>query len=444
MSAGAVASPERATLVRELSAPAERSTRWSGWIAGMLSVALLALSAVPISSGAVAPGVLATPLRRQSIQHPEGGVIREILVAEGQHVEAGDPLVRLESVEAGAAVGVFSSQILDLRAEEAVRLAEVQGLEDFTYPPEVLAAADDERGAAILAAHRAAFEARRAQRQVQLEQADNRIVQINEQIAGARAQMESGTAQLGLIRDELEGLRSLFERGLVERTRVLALERAQANLVGQIAAAEASLREHEAAIAEVGSRRSEFAIAGQVEAAQALRELRAELAEALDRAVAADDALERTTLRAPIAGAVVDRRVNTEGGVVAAGEVLMEIVPENEGLVVRARVRPIDAEIVREGAEAVVRFDFVGSSSAPRVIGSVSRISADALTDESSGTTYFEAIVEMTSEAVADVPPSALSPGLPVEVLIRSEDRSLLSYLIAPLSRVTFRALRER
>jgi HlyD family type I secretion membrane fusion protein len=436
--------PPRELLIRELSAAAARSTRWSGWIAGGLAVGFLGLSALPMSSGAVAPGVLATPLERQAIQHADGGVIRELLVVDGQHVEAGDPLMRLESVEAGAAAGVLASQILDLRADEVVRLAEVLGLGEFTYPPELVAAATDARGQAILAAHRSAFEARRAQREVQLAQADSRIVQIDEQMTAAQARYDSATEQLALIRDELEGLRTLYERGLVERTRVLALERTEASLVGDIATAEAGMRQYRASISEVLARREEFAVTGQVAAADALRELRAELSAAIDRATAADDTLERTTLRAPIAGVVVNRRVDTVGGVAGSGEVLMEIVPENEGLVVRANVRPIEAEMVHVGAEAVVRFDFVGTASAPRVIGSVSRMSADALTDETSGQSYFEAIVELPPEAVDQLPEGAMSPGLPVEVLIRSEDRSLMSYLVDPLSRVSFRALRER
>jgi HlyD family type I secretion membrane fusion protein len=305
------------------------------------------------------------------------------------------------------------------------------------------AAATSPERSAILESQRSLFETRQARLAATLRQIDARRGQLRESLASAEARLRSAREQLALVEGEAGDLRKLFEKGLATRSRVLALDRAAADLGGTASALEADIRRYSDEDAELAAQRSQAQLEARTEAAEALRSVRTDLAAAGYRAVAADDALAHVDVRAPVSGSVVGLRAKTIGGVVKAAEPILEILPSGDQLVVRARLRPQDADDVREGARATVSFDLLNSSNAPRVSGSVIHVSRDVLQDERTGEPYFEAGVEIPVEEARRLPASAFAPGLPAEVLIHGGSRSVLAYLLAPFERVAFKALRE-
>lgn len=432
-------------LAAELAAPARRAGRTTGMAATGLFAALFAACAFPtISSGTVALGQLSASQARQIVQHPTGGVVAAILVAEGDRVSEGDVLVRLAGVEEGASAGILTARTLALRAEEAVRSAEAKGQTSARFPAELRAAAAADPGAqAVLNAQTAAFAARNAELAALQSQIEANRAQISAEIAGAGARRDAAHRQLELLAQEIGAMRTLFEKGLAPLPRLRALERAEADLTGSAAALEAEIRRLRAEDRQLAARAREANLLARSEAAEALRGVQAELAETGPRVTAAEDALARIEVRAPATGSIVSLHVKTVGGVVRPGEPILELTPLTDRLVVDARIRPQDADDVREGAEATIRFDLLNISNTPRVSGRVLRISPDALEDPRTGAFYFQAKVEIPKEEAAKLPAQALAPGLPAEVLIHSGSRTILSYLFAPIERVAFRALRE-
>jgi HlyD family secretion protein len=434
----------RRALADELAGPALRSVRLSGLLALLLFAVLLAFAVfVPIAAGTVAQGLVAVDGERKVVQHSGGGIVADILVHEGVSVRQGDIVLKLNAVQAGAAAGVIDSQLGSLRAEEAVRTAEVTGRASVTFPPELLARSGDPKVAAILAAEQAAFVARRDLARSQADQLDQQLMQIDRSSASARSEKESQLAQAALLGEELASLRPLLEKGLAIRSRVLALERSLEAARGQAESLVAEEGRLAARAAETRGLRARIDVDRRAEAAEALRGLRARIAETLDRQLATSDTLQRTEVRAPIDGVVMALRVNTIGGVVEPGQPLMEIVPQDERLVARVRISPQDADNVRQGMFALVRFG-AGSARAPaQAEGVVQAISADALADERTGASYFEVWVAIPVEEAARVPKDLVAPGLPVEVLIRSGEHTILSYLFSPIESAMFRMIRD-
>ncbi len=436
----------RDALVEALAAPAVNAVKWSGRIAILIFVAFFGVATLmPISSGAVAMGQLAVGESRQVVQHPTGGVVAEILVSEGEKVSVGQILIRLEGVQENAAAGVGAAEIAGLRAELAVREAEIAGEASPTFPPDMIEQARTSRVVAeAIAVQRSAFNAREAQRDMEAQAIDAQRAQIRSATTAARARATSAREQLALVLDEAEGIRTLYERGLAPRTRLLALERAAADLEGQASALDSEVRRLAGQDTELRARYSQLALDSRSEAADALRMVQTELSSARSRETATQDAVTRTEILAPMAGAVVNLNIRTVGGVVAPGEPIMEIVPDDDALVVRARVRPQDVDSIRPGLTARIRLTLSGEPNLPRLSGRVARVSADALEDPRTGMAYFEATVEISEDQAALLPPNVRIPGLPAEVLIETGQSSVLNYLFSPITDIAFRALREQ
>lgn len=432
----------RARLAEELAAPARRSVRLMGIIAIALFVILgLLCSLVPIASGALADGRLEVQGERKVVQHPSGGIVANILVKEGQTVKAGEVLVRLDGVQAGAAVGIVSSKLDALHAEEAVRLAEIKGLSKPEFPKDLTARSSNPAVAAMLANERSAFEARRSEAEAIGNRLGEQLQQAEATRHGAGEQLIAVRAQAELLRSEYASVQPLEAKGLVLRSRLLALQRSIAQADGQIAALESDIAAAEAKIRELRTQRAQVEVSRRADAADRLRVIRSELSQSSEQSVAANDTLQRTEVKAPIDGVVMAMRVATEGGVVSAGQPLMEIVPQSIGLVATVRVRPADADNVRAGQVAIVRLG--ASTRSPQVEGVVESISADALTDERTGISYFEARVTVPPEAAAKAPRDLIAPGLPAEVLIRTGAHTVLEYLFKPVEDAAFRSMRD-
>ena len=432
-------------LARELSGTSDRIGRRLWRIgAGATAMLIVFAAVVPIESGAIAPGVEQVENKRKTVQHLDGGIIRQIHVREGTVVKAGQPLLTLDDTNARLNVSVYQSQADALRAEQAALRAQLLGKSDIDFPADLLARADDPVVGSILRSQRAAFAARRDNvlgRQAQLYE---QVGQLNQQIGGDSAGSEARTEQLKLLESEIADVEKLYAKGFATRPRLLALQRAAAELRGERAALHAESAKLRGQQSEVRILSLQAERESAADAANSLRTLEGELAEVQDKLTAAKQILERTEIRAPVAGTVVGMRPTTVGGVIQPGEALLDVVPNSGRLVVVAKVSPRDADNLRVGLPAQVRFDGSGARDAPVVEGTVRKFSADALTDAKSGETYFEAEVAVPERQKRALPAELLKPGVPATVMIKTGQRTVLGYLFAPILRARYRALREQ
>lgn len=399
---------------------------------------------VPIASGVTAPGRIGVETRRKTIQHLDGGVVRAILVREGVHVKAGDILVRLDDTEAKLAVSVLQGQVDALRAEQAARQAELAGTSKVTFPADLLARANDPNVAAVLHAQQNAFAARRSNVGGRKAQLGERLDQLNRQIAGSDAQSKAHSEQIDLLDSEIDDVQNLYAKGLTTRTRLLALQRAAAQSRGERGALDSDVARLKAQETEVSIARMQVERESDTDATDVLRQVQAQLVEAIDKLSAAKAHLERTQVRAPVSGLIVGMQVTTIGGVIRPGETMMEIIPVADRLVVNAKVDPRDADAIHLGQSVSVRLDGAGTRFAPVLAGRVEKISGDALTDQRTGLSYFELEVGVTDGALKDLPRHLMRPGLPADVLVETGSRSAFGYMFSPLAKASFYAMRER
>lgn len=436
---------DKQRLARQLALPTQRlGQRLRFACGGALAVVVGWAAFVPIASGAVAPGQLMVENRRKTVQHLDGGIVREIRVREGAQVRAGDVLVRLDDTDAQLSVAVYQTQADSLRAEQAARQAELTHLPEVRFPADLLARREDPDVAAILASQQAVFEARRRNQLGRKAQLGERLVQIERQIAGERSQAHSRVEQATLLEGEIADLSKLLAKGLTPKARVLALRRAAAEARGDQGAFEAAAARLRAQAAETRIERLQVEREAETDAANALRQIQSDLVSVLDKLAVARQRLGRTEIRAPVSGTVVGLSVTTVGGVIRPGDPLMDIVPTADRLVITARLSPREADDVRVGQPADVRFDAAGTRTAPVVRGTVTKVSADALADPRSGAPYFEVSVAVPQAEAAQLPPKLLKPGLPAEVLLKTGERTALGYMLSPITRASFHAMRER
>ncbi|MFC3127521.1 HlyD family type I secretion periplasmic adaptor subunit [Pseudoroseomonas globiformis] len=401
----------------------------------------------PLSGAAVAPASVAVDGNRKTVQHQEGGIIREILVRNGDRVATGDPLLRLDGTATRAQVDVLEAQYNALAVTQARLVAEREGTQDLVLDDaELVARPGGLAPASLIAAQAALLVERRRQLESSVAVIGQQMVQLREQLAGGLAELDGIDRQRRLIADEVEGLRDLLRQRLVPRTRVLALDRSAAALdadrgrvVADMARARASIGEAELRILQLRQQRL-------TEVSDALRDTGDRIAEVLPRLRSARDALARTTIMAPANGEVVGLSVFTEGGVIAPGAALLDIVPLGAPLLFQARLRPEDKSRVASGMAAEIRLSGISEMRDPVLRGYATTISADRLTEDRTGEAYYA--VELRTDAsdphtVDTLRRLRLQPGMPAQVTIATEPRSALDYLVGPLRDRLGRAFRE-
>ncbi|MEM9169056.1 MAG: HlyD family type I secretion periplasmic adaptor subunit [Pseudomonadota bacterium] len=399
----------------------------------------------PIKGAVVAAGQVVVESNRKAVQHLEGGMIGAILVREGDTVTAGAVVARLDDTAQAANLGLIDGQLAELYARRARLEAERDGADALTEPRGAPDVVQSTAFAAKISGQRQLLDARRTTRTTQIALLDERIVQQGERIAGFKSQIRALGRQLKLIRDELDGVRDLNAQGFAPMTRVRELERENERLNGERGRLRAGVAEAESAIAEAKLEIGRLKEAGREEAITELREVEVSVAELEERRIAAADALRRTEITAPQGGRVIGLNVHTVGGVIGAGEPLMEIVPEKDPLRIAARIAPQDVDKVREGQETVVRFSAFGTRRTPETVGSVARVSADSLTDEATGAPYYLVFVDIPQGEALErlLGGRQLVPGMPVEAFISTGKRSALSYFLKPLGDSFARSMRE-
>jgi HlyD family type I secretion membrane fusion protein len=395
-----------------------------------------------LDGAVLAAGIVQVEASRKKVQHLEGGIVKEIRVRDGDAVAEGDILIRLDDKTAGANLRLMQGQSAELAIKHYRLIAERDGAAELVLPP-AITAREDRGFAEIVSGQRALFDARRASRFLEIDLLRQQQAQLQAQIEGLRKQEASKLKQLTFYEDELEGLRVLFSQGLTPKSRLLNLEREAergraelAALAAGIASAATKLNETELAILRV-----ERAFHEKV--TEELRTVEAELNTFSQRLIGVEDQTQRTEIRAPRHGRVLNLAVHTAGGVIKPGETLMEIVPEDDTLVVGARVGPQDIDKVAPRASATVRLSAFNQRTTPQLTGEVQRVSADLVSDPATGQSYYQAIVEVAPGEVERLGGLALLPGMPAEVFIQTGARTPLGFLLKPLTDSLMRAWRE-
>lgn len=398
--------------------------------------------AAPLARGVISPGELKVESSRKSIQHLEGGIIREIRAKEGANVEAGEVLIVLENARAEANLSIVAGRLYTARAREARLLAQRDGLEAIAFPPELLERSDTPELKAILQGQRASFAQRRDTLETRRGILDEQVNQLDDQIDGLRAQIRSFEEQRSLIAEEIEDISFLLEKGLVERPRLRALQRTEASLAGDIEANRSRIAQAQQRIAEIELQRIELENTFREEVLSQLRETQDQVADLTDELAAARDVVDRLVVRAPEAGQIVDLQFHTVGGVVGPGQRIADLVPRADNLVITAKISPLAIDSVTVGLPAEVVLAAFNRNQVPRLEATVTRVSADRLTDEVTGVPYYEASVALNPGQLGRVPDDlTLYPGMPAEVVIVTGERSAWSYFVQPLSSVARKGL---
>lgn len=397
-----------------------------------------------IAGALIAPGTIVVDSNVKKVQHPTGGVVGQVLVHDGDRVQAGDLLVRLDDTVARANLAIVTKGLTELEARKARLAAERDRADAISFPDGLLQRSSDPDVAQVLSAERKLFDLRRAARAGQKAQLRERIEQLGKEIAGLSSQQVSKEKEVALIEKELAGVRDLFQKNLVPITRVTALERDATRLDGERGQLIASIAQAKGKIAELNLQIIQVDEDASSDVAKEMRETDAKIGEFVERKVAAADQLRRTDIRAPQSGTVFQSTVHTVGGVIPAGEPIMLIVPDAEKLAVEARVNPQDIDKVQVGQTAVLRFSAFDTRTTPEVLGKVTRVSADTSSDQRTGLSYYTIRIALEREETARLGKVKLVPGMPVDAFVQTGERTVISYLMKPLSDQIVRAFREK
>jgi HlyD family secretion protein len=388
---------------------------------------------IPLAGAVVVPGNLVVQSNVKTIQHPTGGVVAEIKVQNGSRVGAGDLLMRLDATQAQASQQMISKQLDEMRAKMARLSAERDGLSQLDIPVELAARADDQTVKALLASERSLFKARFTARQSQKDLLQSKVAQLTDEISGLDTQVDSRAKQLELIQGELTGVQDLYDKHLVPLTRLTALQREAARLDGERGQLTSSIAETKSKIGEAQLQIVRLDQDFRTDVVKELGDAQGKEAELVERGVAARDLLDRIEIRAPTSGLVHQLAAHTIGGVVKAGDAIMEIVPDTEDLQVEARVQPQDIDHVRSGQKAFVRFSAFNQRTTPQLTGNVSYVSPDTSHDQQTNAPYFTVRVTLPDDERRRLAGQQLVPGMPAEVFMQTGSRTMMSYLFKPI-----------
>lgn len=397
-----------------------------------------------LTAAVVAPGSIVVEGSVRKVQHPTGGVVGEIRVKDGDLVQAGEIVLRLDETVTRANLAVVTKTLDELTLRRIRLEAERDGLSELGWPPEVRArSAVEPDFLKSVQGEETLYSARRNVLQGQRSQLSERVKQIGEEVKGLEIQIAAKREQLRLIAQELEGLEKLFKQNLVPITRLIELKRENARLSGEEGQFVAEMARARARIAETELQLLSLDQEQRKEVSTELRDVQAKLGEYVERKVTAEDQLKRIELRAPISGAVHQLAVHTVGGVIGPAEQVMLIVPTQEALTIEVRIQPQDIDQIALGQTVFVRFSAFHHATTPEVLGKLTRVSADLTTDQRSGASWYTGKVAVSDEELKKLEGQRLLPGMPVEAYVRTADRTALTYLTKPLTDQIARAFRE-
>lgn len=423
---------------------------WRPALAGWFIIALFFgglgtwAALAPLSGAVVANGVVKVEGNRKSVQHLDGGIVKKLRVKEGDHVQAGDVLIVLDDTQTRAEYEVLSEQYVVLRATEARLLAELANEPRLDMPAELANRANDAYVRGIWAGQVKQFESRRAAIEGQRNVIGEKIHQLQSQIEGAQAQVKAFTEQIDSVHAEADSVAPLVEKMLLPRPRLLQLQRTAYGLEGQIADTQANIAKFRQAIAEQELQIVQLSNERMTEVTRDLRDTHARLVEVLPKRTSAEAALSRMEIRAPYTGRVVGLSVFSIGGVIQRGEKILDIVPDDDGLTVEVQVAVEDISDIQPGMKAELHLTAYKQRIVPTVHGDVLSISADRLTDPKTNNAYYTATIRPDFEEIAGLPGVHLYPGMPATVMVPTEARTALDYIVGPLVQSFHHAFRQK
>lgn len=431
------------------TSPVHRSIRHH-LLAGLLAVLLLAggicgwAATTDLAGAVIAQGQMVVDTNDKKIQHPTGGIVRELRVHEGSRVKVNDVLVRLDDIQTRASLAILTKGIDELLARQARDEAERDGADTIVFPPQLQARQNDQDVAYLIISERNLFDIRRSARDGQKAQLRERIAQLKEEIQGTTTQQEARLSQIEWIKKELEGVYELWKKNLIAYPRITALERDAARLEGERGQLISAIAQSKGKIAELEIQILQIDQDMRAEVGKDLAEIRGKTSELMERRVAAEDQLKHIDIKAPLDGVVHQLNVHTVGGVITAGEPIMYIVPEAEALIVEVKMQPKDIDQVHFGQSALLRFTTFNQRTTPELIGTVNRISADIVQDQKSGAPFYSVRIAVPEGEIVRLGGNKLIAGMPVEAFIQTGERNVISYLVKPISDQAMRAFREK
>ena len=401
------------------------------------------LAVAPLSGAVIAPGFVKVDMNRKVVQHQEGGIVKQILVRDGERVQQGQTLVVIDDVKLDATLDLLRTQHDGERAKAARLEAERVMQPEVKFPADMVERAQEPKVVEFLQRETALFRARREALDSQVAVLRKQIRQTEDEAKALDGQIAAEARALKSQKEELAMNEQLFKQNFVQKTRLMALERAAADY-------EARWEEHRAELAKTRQRGSELELRILAQrnsyvqsATDELKEISARLFDLEERLRPSKDASDRQRIASPIAGVVVGQRVFTAGAVVGPREVLMEIVPEDKTLIIEARIKPEDINHVRQGSEAEVRLTAYAQRTTPLVAGTVNYVSADRMVDTQSGAPYYVVHVDVAARALEEAGNLRMQAGMPAEVYIRTDSRTAFDYLVAPVTAYLRRGMRE-
>lgn len=395
----------------------------------------------PLDSAALAPGKVIVKGNRKTVQHLEGGIIKKIHVVDGQTVKQGEVLLILDNTQSRAELQILQGQFITAKTLEARLRAERDGLEVIVYPAELDLSLEQVQGA--IASENQQFHVRRQALDGEVGVLNKRLGQLQTQSQGLQSLINSKRGLLRSFKEEISDNLALLEEGFVDKRQLREMQRSRGRLVGEVA-------EHNSSIAglkisrgetelQILQRTKEF----RADVVNQLAEIQARVFDLRERINAIDDRVRRTAVLAPVGGMILGLSVHTEGGVIAPGTPILDIVPLTRELVIEAEVSPNDIDRVSLGLLVDIRFSSFKSSLTPVIEGYITSISADILANEQTGMPYYLAKIAISEEGIKSLDTLQLVPGMPAEVLINTGERTLLDYLIQPATDAIARSLIE-
>lgn len=421
--------------------------RHSFVLAGAASFLVLGIgimsAATDMAGAIVAQGTLVVQSNVKKVQHPTGGVAKSLLVDEGAHVAKGDLLIMLDEIVAKANLAAVTKSLWELEARQTRLQAERDGLDDIVFPTS-LTNLSDPSAQAIISGERRFFQLRREAADGQKRQLKEQIDQLQQQIGGMRDQLSAKQQEAELVTKELAGVQELWDQHLVAISRLSTLQRDAARLLGERGQLTASKAQASGKISETELKILQIDQDFRRDVAKELADVRAKYAETVEKQVAAHDQTDKLEIRAPQDGTVHDLALHTQGGVVTPGETIMTIVPDHDKLIIETHVAPQDIDQVKLDQPAILRFTNFNQRNTPEITGEVSRIGADISRDDKTSPSYFTVSIVVPLDEFAKLGDVRLLPGMPVDVFLKTSERTLLSYLIKPIADQIHRAFREK
>jgi HlyD family type I secretion membrane fusion protein len=397
-----------------------------------------------LDSAIVAPGVVTVESSRKVIAHLEGGIVRQIFVREGQHVDEGALLYRLDDTQSQAGADLARNQLFANLALEARLIAERDRKYEVEFPPQLTNATGNSVAHEAIDDQRKQFAERRASLNVQMSVLQSRIVQFKRELEGLAAERTSVSSQLSFVDNELTDLRELFEKKLVPKSRVMILERERSRLEGLIGRSDADSAKANNGIAEARLQMEQLQKKYAEEVNAALLDVRQKLADIRERSRVSADVLKRTEIRAPRSGEVQNVKATTVGGVIRPGEPLLELIPDGDELMINAQIQPGDIDAVSAREDAEVRFAAFHGKILPIIMGHIVAVSHDRLVDDATRQPYFLARIKVNQGQLPLSIKDRITAGMPVEVVLPTGERTIFDYLVRPLRNRVRKALREQ